>query len=246
MSGRVHRSGGRRRCFTAFASVCALAACHSTPVADRTPPKQGQAAQSPQAPTPAPNDQGARQSASVPVERPIETPIETPIVAPPCLPPETAPQLKRLPKPRAEPPPAAPSAAPPAAPAGGAEVKVMALESPVESVLGKKVQGTKGEDLGRVVDVLADEGGRVRAAVIEFGGFLGVGNRRIAVEWSLLRFHPEAEGMVLTLSVSVKTLQSVPEFKNSARPKALMAPQPPPAPQNPPTAPTPSAAEGKK
>jgi hypothetical protein len=173
----------------------------------------------------------------------VETPIETPIVAPPCLPP--APQLKHMPKPRAETPPPAPSATPSAAPAGGAEVRIMPLESAVESVLGKKVEGTKGEDLGRVVDVLADDGGRVRAAVIEFGGFLGVGNRRIAVDWSLLHFHPEDQGTVLTLSVGVKTLQSVPEYKNSARPRALMAPQPA-APQIPASTPTPSAAEGKK
>ena len=73
------------------------------------------------------------------------------------------------------------------------------LEGSVESVLGKKVQGAKGEDLGRVVDVLADDGGHVRAAVIEFGGFLGVGNRRIAVDWSLLRFHPEDESHALVL-----------------------------------------------
>ncbi len=229
------------RCFAAFASVCALAACHSTPVADRTFAKQGQA-QGPPAP---PNDQLGK-GTRVPVQTPIETPIETPIVAPPCLPAEAAPPLRHLPKPRIETPPATPPAAPSAAPAGGAEVKIMPLESPVESVLGKKVQGAKGEDLGRVVDVLADEGGRVRAAVIEFGGFLGVGNRRIAVDWSLLRFHPEDQGAALTLSVGVKTLQSVPEFKNTARPKALMAPPPAPAPQNPAAPSTPGAAEGKK
>jgi hypothetical protein len=123
----------------------------------------------------------------------------------------------------------------------------------VVTVLGKKVQGPKGEDLGRVVDVLADASGRVRIAVIEFGGFLGVGNRRIAVDWSLLRFNPDDQAKPLTLSVSTKKLQSAPEYKNSAQPQALVAPPVPAAaptpvaaPQTPAATPTPNAPEGKK
>jgi hypothetical protein len=55
------------------------------------------------------------------------------------------------------------------------------------------------------------------------------------------------------LSVSRKKLQSAPEYKNSAQPQALMAPQAPAAaptpvaaPQTPAAAPTPNAPEGKK
>jgi len=46
------------------------------------------------------------------------------------------------------------------------------------SILGKKVTGPGGENMGRIVDVLVDGESRPRAAVIDFGGFLGVGNRR--------------------------------------------------------------------
>jgi hypothetical protein len=160
---------------------------------------------------------------------------------PPDLPPE-APPPKRRSKPRPEPPP--PPAAAPAPGAPDAEVKP--LDNSVVTVLGKKVQGPKGEDMGRVVDVLADAGGRVRIAVIEFGGFLGVGNRRIAVDWSLLHFNPDDQSKALTLSLSRKKLQSAPEYKNAAHPQALMAPQASAAPQTPVEPPTPSAAEGKK
>ena len=165
----------------------------------------------------------------------------TPAV-PPELPPE-APPPKRRPKPTPEPPPLLP--APPPAP-GAPDAEVKALDNSVVTVLGKKVQDSKGEDMGRVVDVLADAGGRVRIAVIEFGGFLGVGNRRIAVDWSLLRFDPNDQGKALTLSVSRKKLQSAPEYKNTAYPQALMAPQASAAAQTPVEAPIQSAAEGKK
>ncbi len=230
-----------RRGIAAFAILCTLMACHSAPVVERTSHETEPAAEGPEAPPRAAVNQPVEHSVKVP----IAAPIETPIIVPPCLPPEIAPQLKRLPKPK--PPPAVQSSAAPVVPAPAAiDAEVRPLEGPVESVLGKKVQGAKGEDLGRVVDVLADADGRVRAAVIEFGGFLGVGNRRIAVDWSLLRFHPGDQDTALRLSVGVKTLQSVPEFKNSARPRALMAPQPPAAPQAPAAAPAPNAAEGKK
>ena len=42
--------------------------------------------------------------------------------------------------------------------------------------------------MGRIVDVIVDRAGAVRAAVIDFGGFLGVGSRKIVVDWNALRF----------------------------------------------------------
>src|SRR5689334_21435853 len=62
--------------------------------------------------------------------------------------------------------------------------------SVAETLLGKPVQSAKGEDLGRIVDVVVDRAGMVRAAIIDFGGFLGVGTRKIAVDWRMLRFPP--------------------------------------------------------
>ncbi|MGA7262644.1 MAG: PRC-barrel domain-containing protein, partial [Stellaceae bacterium] len=55
-------------------------------------------------------------------------------------------------------------------------------------ILGKEVLSAKGEDMGRIVDVLFDEKGEPHAAVIDFGGFLGMGTRKIAISWSALRF----------------------------------------------------------
>jgi hypothetical protein len=101
----------------------------------------------------------------------------------------------------------------------------------VVSILGKRVQSPKGEDLGRVVDVLADASGRVRIAIVDFGGFLGVGDRRIAVEWSLLRFNPDQrDPPSLLLSVSREKLKAAPEYKDNPRPQTLMVPSPPASP----------------
>jgi hypothetical protein len=105
------------------------------------------------------------------------------------------------------------------------------------SILGKKVQSPKGDDLGRVVDVLADSGGRVRVAIIDFGGFLGVGDRKIAVDWPLLRFNPDRSDPSLLLSLSREKLKAAPEYKDDPRPKTLMVPEPAAAPAAAPAAP---------
>jgi hypothetical protein len=55
-------------------------------------------------------------------------------------------------------------------------------------ILGKAVVGSNGEKLGLITDVVVDRDGRTRAAVIDFGGFLGVGSRKVAIDWRLLRF----------------------------------------------------------
>src|SRR4051812_12444006 len=55
-------------------------------------------------------------------------------------------------------------------------------------VLGRDVRSAADEDMGRIVDVIVDRGGQVRAAVIDFGGFLGVGSRKIVVDWNALHF----------------------------------------------------------
>src|SRR5438270_11032640 len=53
-------------------------------------------------------------------------------------------------------------------------------------ILGREVRSAANEDMGRIVDVIVDRTGTVRAAVIDFGGFLGVGSRRIVVDWNAL------------------------------------------------------------
>lgn len=123
-----------------------------------------------------------------------------------------------------EAPPQIASTAAETPPGGAVDAQVGELGSEVTSILGKKVQGPKGEDLGRVVDLLADGNGRVRAAIIDFGGFLGVGTRRIAVDWPLLRFDPNARDKNLILSLSREKLQSAPEYKDAKRPQVLMPP----------------------
>jgi PRC-barrel domain len=84
----------------------------------------------------------------------------------------------------------------------------------VQGILGKEVRSGADEDMGRIVDVIVDRSGQVRAAVIDFGGFLGVGSRKIAVAWNALRFPPEPKKVErIGLELTRNQVQAAPEYK---------------------------------
>jgi hypothetical protein len=81
-------------------------------------------------------------------------------------------------------------------------------------VLGRDVRSAANEDMGHIVDVIVDRAGMVRAAVIDFGGFLGVGSRRIVVDWGALRFGRVADKTdSVTLELTKDQVKAAPEYK---------------------------------
>ena len=81
-------------------------------------------------------------------------------------------------------------------------------------VLGRDVHGPADEDMGHIVDVIVDRTGTVRAAVIDFGGFLGVGSRKIVVDWNALHFGRVADKKDnITLELNKDQVAAAPEYK---------------------------------
>jgi hypothetical protein len=81
-------------------------------------------------------------------------------------------------------------------------------------VLGRDVRGPADENMGRIVDVIVDRSGIVRAAVIDFGGFLGVGSRKIVVDWNALHFGGVADKSdSITLELTKEQVTAAPEYK---------------------------------
>jgi hypothetical protein len=120
--------------------------------------------------------------------------------------------------------PAAPEATPPPPPGAPPKNLQPIFPGDAMSILGKRVQGAAGEDMGRVVDILVDGEGQPRAAVIDFGGFLGVGSRKIAVDWRLLQFRPTDRKAPMQLSVTRAEVQAAPEYKEKNEPTQVVGP----------------------
>jgi hypothetical protein len=110
---------------------------------------------------------------------------------------------------------AQPQTSPPAAkePAPPPSVTVIGARE-AHGVLGRDVRSPTDEDMGHIVDVLVDRAGVVRAAVIDFGGFLGVGSRKIVVDWNALHFGRVAnKSDSITLELSKEQVSAAPEYK---------------------------------
>jgi sporulation protein YlmC with PRC-barrel domain len=103
----------------------------------------------------------------------------------------------------------APKQAP--APTQGATPATVLDDQDIENILGREIYSATGEDMGQIVDVLVDQKGQVRAAIIDFGGFLGVGTRKIAVDWRAIQFVPKSNRIVLALTRD--EVRVAPEYK---------------------------------
>jgi hypothetical protein len=70
--------------------------------------------------------------------------------------------------------------------------------------------------MGRIVNVIVDRASQPRAVVIDFGGFLGVGSRKIAVDWAALRMGGPDKPDQITLDLSRDQVKAAPEYKDGA------------------------------
>jgi hypothetical protein len=107
--------------------------------------------------------------------------------------------------------PAPPAAAPPN-PSPGTPATVLD-DQEVSTILGKSVRSSADEDMGRIVDIIVSRDGQVHAAVIDFGGFLGIGTRKIAVDWRALNFAPAGKPGSITLELTRNQVRLAPEYK---------------------------------
>ena len=78
-------------------------------------------------------------------------------------------------------------------------------------LIGMSVQGTDGKKLGDIKDLVIDpEEGGVEYAVLEFGGFAGIGDKYFAVPWDALQL--DQTNKKLLLDVHKKELKNAPGF----------------------------------
>jgi sporulation protein YlmC with PRC-barrel domain len=81
-------------------------------------------------------------------------------------------------------------------------------------LIGLKVVGGNNESIGEINDLLVDDGGKVVAAVIGVGGFLGIGEKDVAISFDSVDVMRDADGNEQAkLAMTKEQLQNAPEFK---------------------------------
>jgi sporulation protein YlmC with PRC-barrel domain len=81
--------------------------------------------------------------------------------------------------------------------------------------MGQSVYNTADESIGQISDLIIKKEGAVEAAVIGVGGFLGIGQKLVAVpfERSEVSEQPDTGALKLTTTETADSLKAAPEFK---------------------------------
>ena len=119
-----------------------------------------------------------------------------------------------------------------AAPVEGAEVaqpvEGQIFEQSADQVLGSTlldatVASPEGETIGDVADMVVSSDGQITGVVIGVGGFLGIGEREVAVEFDQIEISEDEGGTItFVLNATREQLEAAPEFQTRADMEAEM------------------------
>ena len=149
-------------------------------------------------------------------DRPAAPPSEPAVFQPPAKPAEPKSNEAKGPEAKApEPKPLeakSPEAKPLEAKPAGTSAVVLDLNA-VRGLMGRAVKSSAGEDMGHVVDLLVAPDGKIRAVILDFGGVLGVGSRKVAVDWKALSFADLGKDGPVQVLLTRNQIRVAPEYK---------------------------------
>ena len=109
--------------------------------------------------------------------------------------------------------PASPSSTAPAVSASSEQMNLKGNWR-ASKLVGLAVYNDANEKLGDISEILLDNTGKINAVIIGVGGFLGVGSRKIVVDWNALRFGKIANKKdSITLELTKAQVAAAPEYK---------------------------------
>ena len=103
-------------------------------------------------------------------------------------------------------------------PAGGIIAAQRDGQALTSDLVGSKVASASGETLGKVEDLIVGRDGKVEGAVLSVGGFLGIGDKEVAVPWNAVT--PRGPDEPLVVAMTKAQLEAAPEFATLADQRA--------------------------
>ena len=90
-------------------------------------------------------------------------------------------------------------------------------------VLGRMVRDSSGQQVGRIVDVVVEPSGQPRAIVVDTGGFMGVGARRVAVAWDVAHVPPPgSKDEAVAIDLTDDQVRTAPEYTDRSKPATIV------------------------
>ena len=85
----------------------------------------------------------------------------------------------------------------------------------VSDLLGRPAVNAENERIGDVNDLVTDSSGKAVAAVIGVGGFLGIGEKDVAIPFEDLKFGRDDDNDVrIEVDISKEALASAPDYQS--------------------------------
>ena len=97
--------------------------------------------------------------------------------------------------------------------AGGGMSKGWHRAYEVGEIVGSHVKNLQGEELGRIHDFVIDSNGRIAFGILAYGGFMGMGEKFVAIPFNALTYDRVQKHLVL--DISKEKLESAPSFERS-------------------------------
>jgi sporulation protein YlmC with PRC-barrel domain len=84
----------------------------------------------------------------------------------------------------------------------------------VSSLFNTSVYGTDNSAIGEIEDIIIKSDGKIEGIVVSVGGFLGIGEKNVALKLDRVKVMPEADGKArITVIATKEELREAPEFK---------------------------------
>jgi sporulation protein YlmC with PRC-barrel domain len=97
--------------------------------------------------------------------------------------------------------------------AEGGFVTFSADQVRASTLIGQEVFGPDDQSIGEISDLVLQEEGDTRAAIIDVGGFLGVGEKEVAIPFDQLEVSADGEETRVTVALSQEELEQLPAFE---------------------------------
>lgn len=85
-----------------------------------------------------------------------------------------------------------------------------------DDLMDTEIHSTAEDDegIGSIEDLLINEDGEITAVIVNVGGFLGMGEKQIAIEWDSLELTKEDDDYVIKTNASQDALENAEEFES--------------------------------
>jgi sporulation protein YlmC with PRC-barrel domain len=80
-----------------------------------------------------------------------------------------------------------------------------------DKLIGQDIENPEGDDIGEIKSVILNQDGSVDSVIVGVGGFLGLGEREVAIKWSDLKVQDNGETIVA--SFTKDQLKAMPEYE---------------------------------